>query len=307
MPRYTQFANKQQKIIALFNSGSYPECYQLLNEMAHEFPLMLDKLAFWKASLQLTEGKEKESINTLQQAFDKGHWISPEMFDMDDEFKVLEHSPDFKELIRQFNEALARKRATSRPLLLEKGYPIAKTGVYALHMRYSNAEIFSEIFLNRETQKQFAFGFAQSSQVISSHAFVWDDERQAKTDIETTLNMFQRNHSFENLIVTGGSQGGRYAIETALQHPSVKGFIAVIPYIQDLSAIKQLASQGTNGVKGVVIAGELEASYESTLKLVDVLKENDIPHHFISIKDMGHTIPEDFIRYFVDAIDYILT
>ena len=126
MPRYTQFANKQQKIIALFNSGSYPECYQLLNEMAHEFPLMLDKLAFWKAGLKLTEGKEKEAINTLQQAFDKGHWISPEMFDMDDEFNVLEHSPDFKELIRQFNEALARKRATSRPLLLEKGYPMAK-------------------------------------------------------------------------------------------------------------------------------------------------------------------------------------
>ena len=56
-----------------------------------------------------------------------------------------------------------------------------------------------------------------------------------------------------------------------------------------------------------MIAGELEASYENTLKLVDVLKENGIPHHFISIKDMGHTFPEDFIRYFVDAIDYILT
>ena len=306
MTSYTQFPNKQQEIIRLFNSGSYQACYQLLNEMTNEYPLMLDKLAFWKASLQLTEGKQEEALKTLRQAFEKGYWVHPDMYEMDDEFKVLEQSPDFKELIRQTKEALARKKASSRALLLEKGNPMAKTGVYALHMRYSNAEIFSEMFLNPDIQKEFAFGFAQSSQAQSNHAFVWDDAKQATTDIETTLNLFQRQHSFENLIITGASQGGRHAIETALQHSSVKGFIAVIPYIQDLSAIKRLAKQVSNGVKGVIIAGEQEISYESTCKLVDLLKENDIPHHFISIKNMGHTFPEDFGRYFVDAVDFIL-
>lgn len=306
MPTYTDFSNKQQEIITLFTKGAHAECSQLLHQMEHEFPLMLDKLAFWKASLQLAEGKKKEAIMTLQQAFDKGYWINPDMFHMDDEFKALEHSADFKELIRQFDEALARKKASSRALILEKGNPEAKTGIYALHMRYSNAEIFSEVFLTPETAKQYAFGFAQSSQATSSHAYVWDDEKQAKADIEETLSLFQKNHPINDLIITGGSQGGKLAVELGLTHPSVKGFIAVIPYIKEMTVMEKLAKAHVNDAKGVIIAGEQDAAYGQTVKLVQLLEDHHIPHKFMSIKGMGHTIPEDFTKYLKEAVDYIL-
>jgi len=306
LPTYTHFANKQQEITTLFNNQAYKECHQLLHEMEYEFPHMLDKLAFWKASLQLEEGKNKEAVMTLQQAFDKGYWVSPEMFYMDDEFQALEHSADFKELIRRFNEALARKKASSRPLLLEKGNPKAQTGIYALHMRYSNAEIFSEMFLDTETENQYAFGFAQSSQATSSHAYVWDDETQAKADIEETLSLFQKKHPSDDLIISGGSQGGKFAIELGLAHPSARGFIAVIPYIKDISAMEKLIKERANEAKGVIIAGEQDAAYEQTLKLVQLLEDHHIPHKFISIKGMGHTIPADFTQYLKEAVDYIL-
>ncbi|PQD95027.1 hypothetical protein CYL18_11905 [Pradoshia eiseniae] len=306
MPTYTHFSSKQQELITLFKNQAYNECHKLLHEMEDEYPLMLDKLAFWKASLHLAEGKKKEAVKTLQLAFDKGYWVSPEMFYMDDEFKALEQLPDFKELIRQFDEALTRKKASSRALLLEKGHPRAKTGIYALHMRYSNAEIFSEIFLDTETENQYAFGFAQSSQAMSSHAYVWDDEIQAKADIEETLSLFQEKHPFDDLIISGGSQGGKLAIELGLTHPSARGFIAVIPYIKDLSKMEKLAKEYRNEAKGVIIAGEQDAAYMQTLKLVQLLEHHHIPHKFISIKGMGHTIPANFTQRLKEAVDYIL-
>ena len=306
MPTYNHFLKKQQEVITLFTKGAYKACNQLLYEMEHDFPHMLDKLAFWKASLQLTEGKKKEAIHTLQEAFDKGYWINPEMFYMDEEFKALEHSSEFKALIRQFDEALARKKASSKPILLEKGNPRASTGIYALHMRYSNAEIFSEVFLTPETEKEYIFGFAQSSQAASSHAYVWDDEAQAKADIEETLGQFLDNYSVDHLIFSGGSQGGKLAVELGLTHPYSKGFIAVIPFIKDITAMEKLAKAHTNEARGVIIAGEQDAAYKNTLQLIQLFEEHHIQHTFISIKGMGHTIPEDFTRYLKEAVDYIL-
>ena len=61
MPTYTHFSSKQQELITLFKNQAYNECHKLLHEMEDEYPLMLDKLAFWKASLQLGEGKKKEA------------------------------------------------------------------------------------------------------------------------------------------------------------------------------------------------------------------------------------------------------
>ncbi|WP_455662895.1 hypothetical protein [Pradoshia sp.] len=306
MNMISRFFNQQQKLFSYHHQGDAQACYQMLDQMEKEFPLMHDKLAIWRASMLLSEGKKQEAIRTMEQAFEKGIYLDPMIFQLDEEFKALEHIDSYERLLEQINESLSRERNSSKPLLIEKGNPAADTGIYGLHMRFSNAEVFSEAFLTPETIDRFAFGFLQSSQMMGSHAFVWDDDTQAMADIETTLHAFKRKHSFEHLLVTGGSQGGRLAIETALRYPNVKGFIAVIPYIQDTSAIEQLAKEYSHHTKGVIIAGESEASYEKTLRLIEIFKENNITHRFLSIKGMGHTLPKDFTRYFTDAVDYIL-
>ena len=151
---------------------------------------------------------------------------------------------------------------------------------------------------------------AQSSQITSPSAYVWNDHAVAVPEVQTHFTHLKNDYPIdENQVVVGGfSAGAGLACRVVLkQQIKAKGFIALGAYIASPEELlAEVDYEAISHVRGVHIIGDQdEPCLPGALKLTGMLKEHNIPCHLSLIEDAGHIYPADFAERICKAVRFI--
>ncbi|MDP5274948.1 DUF3089 domain-containing protein [Chengkuizengella axinellae] len=306
------FIKVQQQAIKLIEEKNYEEALILLEDAKVKFPNKLDRLGQWKAETYCLLGENEKALYELNEVLEKGLWWNPVILkNFAQELGPLKELEDFKLIIEKCREIYDLQKQSSKPDLKVKGNENAEIALFALHWKGSNTDDFSQQLAEINTSNEYLLGFPQSSQLLSHHCYSWDDPDIAKRDLVETFKQFKNRYNLkekENVIL-GASQGAKVAIEMTLDQEilGVNRFIAIVPGFQDVKRTEYLIRNHSNkNIRGCIITGDKDPFYDQTLKIIDVLKSENIPCKFIVQEGMGHTLPEDFPKVFQDALDYVM-
>ena len=88
----------------------------------------------------------------------------------------------------------------------------------------------------------------------------------------------------------------------------VKGMILLAPWLPDLVALEpMLPILQAEGVKAYLICGDKDTDcFESTNRLAESLKANDVSFRYHVVSGMGHWYPSDFDLLLGEARSFIL-
>src|SRR5262249_16168181 len=98
----------------------------------------------------------------------------------------------------------------------------------------------------------------QSSQLLTSDAYIWNDLARGTADVQKLYGTLNREAIDSERVVLGGfSMGGGLAIHMAVTGAlKTRGFIVVGPYLRDLEPLKPyLDTAAANGLRGYIVMG----------------------------------------------------
>ncbi|MEN2466868.1 DUF3089 domain-containing protein [Ornithinibacillus sp. JPR2-1] len=303
-----QFIALQNELFQLFQEGNIARVYPLIEKAEQTFPNRLNKIIFWKACAYATEHKLTDALTVLQEGLAKGIWWNPILLTHDPDLKELQALDEFQTIVSRCKAIVESTKQVATSPLFTYGNVRAEIGLFSLHMRGTNAADFAPYWLDEQTSQDYFFGFPQSSQVFGYNAFCWDNQELMLEDLTRTYAEYKAKGNTTEDILAGGSQGGKLAIELSLKQTfQTKGFIAVIPAIQDLSGFERIIAENSRDtVRGVIITGDQDPFYEKTVQLAELFKQHGIPCKLITIKGLGHFFPSDFTGLLSEAVDYVL-
>ncbi|MEK7861789.1 MAG: alpha/beta fold hydrolase, partial [Chloroflexota bacterium] len=229
-------------------AGDTDGAIALLRENLKTFPLHRGVVYLVLAELLADEGRAKEAIEALSQAFTAGCRYQPEWLTGNRHFGALA-DPRFGRVVTRLGDRYTTDAAAARPDLLirapagEPG-PAGRPLLVALHGNNSNA---------RETARYWspavALGWViaipQSSEIASSpDAYTWNDRARAKGEIDTHIARAAELHRIDRrrVVLAGFSMGGLQAIALALAHGTAAcGILPVAPWLPDIAEFTALA------------------------------------------------------------------
>ncbi|WP_441294180.1 TPR end-of-group domain-containing protein [Bacillus sp. FJAT-27225] len=290
-----------------FELGKYEEAHTLIEKAQKEFPKRLDKTIFWEACIYSIQGNQENAIAVLKEGIQKGVWWNPLALTRDPDLNNLQNNKEFQVIVNECKDIFDSYKGMSSPKLFTYGNDKSNSGLFSLHWRGSNVKDFAPYWFDNNLLNDYLFGFPQSSQVFGYNAYCWDKQDIAVEEIITSYRDFKEKFNTKQDIIAGASQGGKLAIELSLNGNilGTKGFIAVIPAIQDLASLEGLLVRSENKIKGCIITGDKDFFYTKTVELAKLLGENDFQCKLMVKEGLGHFFPSDFTDLLKEAVDFI--
>lgn len=311
----TELQNLQKLIERCLDAEEYERGLQISLDAIKQFPERPTLTHSWALDCLLSLGKKRKAIEVLEHGLHHGAWWSPKLFKTD--WKGLEDQPGFHEILEVLRRRFAEETAVSKAELivrtpekysLEKDYPL----LLILHGAYSNNENSQHAWMSILKKRPILLAFLQSSQIMSSEHFVWDNEDRALRDVKSALSIVLRNYRINSskVILGGVSRGAEIALLSLFSGSTrTDGFISVIPsvgafmkrFIEKASPMKK-----KDFVRGFIITGEKDPRHPNTKIVYKFLKEQGIACQFYPVSETGHTIPENFDMILNRAINFVL-
>lgn len=303
----TKFIELQKELLCLFELGKYDEVHSLIEKEQNKFPERLDKTIFWRACAYSMQGNQKDALAVLKEGLQNGIWWNPLILTRDQELNNLQNIEEFQIIVNECQAILENHKHISTPQLFTYGNDQSNTGLFSLHWRGSNVKNFAPYWFDNSLLDDFLFAFPQSSQVFGYNAYCWDNQNISIEEITDSFRDFKEKFNTKQDIIAGASQGGKLAIELSLNGNilGTKGFIAVIPAIQDVTSLESLLMRNRNKMRGCIITGDKDPFYNKTVELVKLLEENEIPCKLIVKEGLGHFFPTDFTHLLKEAVEFI--
>jgi predicted esterase len=305
----------QNKLFELFEERNFEEAIHVANLIEETSSDMKYKTYFWRACLYCALEDTSQAMLELKLGLKEGVWWHPNTLMNDSDLKPLQELDEFKEILKQCESNVREMSLTAKPehmILKPKANMKERIPViYSLHWRGENIKRFSQYWNIEEVREDNVFAFPQSSQVYGFNEYCWDNNEIAKKEVTNTLKQIKRELNLENndVILAGASQGGKLALELALNNEisNLKGFIIVVPSIREIETYKGLIEKAKdNGIKGYIITGDKDYFYSDVVKLQSLFEEKDFPCKLFIKEGMGHFFPTDFSTILPKAIDYVL-
>lgn len=313
---YAGFQNLQKQLERYLDESEYEIGLRVSLDAVKRFPEKPALTHLWALDFLLSLGKKEEAIKVLKHGFHHGAWWSPKLLITG--FQELEDHPDFPRIIElareRFNEEKVNAKAelvvrTPREYSGEKDYPL----LLVLHGAFSNNDNSQHTWTSILEKKPILLALLQSSQIMSSDHFVWDDEDIALRDVKNALSVLVRNYRIDNskIILGGVSHGAEIALVALFSGSTpANGFISVIPSVG--AFMKQFVKKDAllrwkGNARGFIIAGEKDPRYRNTQIVYEFLTKQGINCQFCSVLNSGHTIPNDFDLVLERAINFVLT
>ncbi len=306
-----RFIELQKQIFFLFDQNKLDEALVTVNQAQEKYPKRLDKTSFWKACIYSLQNKTDEAITELKHALEQGVWWNPHLLMGDPDLKALQEIAEFQAILDQCKEIYEKESQSGKVELDVYGNPNADVSIFSLHMRGMNAKDFAQFWFDQESLEKYYFAFPQSSQVTGSHSYCWDNPEIVKKDIIEAYHRMQemREGDTSKLILGGGSQGGKVALELFLEGiiPETSGFILVVPSISKLEPIEILLKENkSKNLRGCIITGDQDYCYNNIVELMPMLEAYGVDCKLIVKKGVGHYFPDDFADLVKEAIEYIV-
>lgn len=320
MPLET-FNDLNTEMARLYGEQNYSGVYDLLTEEGERFPEEAFTILYMRSCMAARMGRNDHAVDLLREADSKGIWYGEVLMRQSPSWLPLQGSQDFEEMATIFKQR--EKDAYVGPLMLveepaggcspDKPCPTLIT----LHGNQQNAR---RSLAGWHAAGEFGWLQAslQSSLVMSSDSFVWDDQDVVLPEIAAHYADLTARYNVDTsrVILAGFSMGGETALRASLTGTiPVEGFILLGPggpTINDaepelwLPLIEQ-AKEAGRSLRGYVFVGELDNTipHDGIRKIVELLTDNGIPTEFESIPDYAHEYPTDFAPHIARAIAFI--
>lgn len=306
------FKEITEEVFSHYTQNNYNQALEVAQKAKSEYPKKLNKINYWIACLYTKLNRHKEAIDELKDSFNKRYWWAPSLLKEDPDLEPLHDIEEFKELVSKCNKLREEKQSNSVPKLEvmkpEKKKNKTSPLVIILHGRNGNIEEFSKYWETNYLKDKYKLAFLQSSQVFGMNSYCWDNIELAKKEVKEQYDFLVQNYEVDlnNVIIAGSSQGGRIAIQIALEENGFCGFIGIIPAISDLDKYKELiTNREKRKMKGVMITGDNDRYYSKVKKLYKCMNDLNYPIKLITEKGMGHYISDKFPKHIKSSLEFI--
>lgn len=315
MKKYSSYQEAEAIAVQLFYQQKHQEAIAMLKDLMEKFPGKLHEIAWSLALNYCLNGQYEKSLEMFDYGLKKGiffpfHpeiniWEPLEKYD-------LERFKKIKEKTKQLRD---QAQAKAKPGL--EIFPPAK---YSKNEKYPLLIVlpgwggdleFSKRNWNSERLKQeFIVAYMQSSQVVQTQGFAWDDIPQGRKEIKQLYEQTIKNYAvdLDKVIIGGYSQGGMMVMDIIFTRTiPLKGFVAVCPGggIPGTLTKENTAKATEQGVRGYIISGEKDDFLPEQQEAIKIFKEADFPYQMKVIPGMYHWFPGDFGKQLDLAIEYI--
>jgi predicted esterase len=308
MKKEIEFQDLERQYNDLWQEGDTEIALKKVKIAAEKFPeedytINLDLVALY---LELEKYDKAEEI--LRDSFAEGYWY-PEVY-----IKPIFENERFSDLAEQWKELKIRAGEEIEPEYIVRTPDQYKDSVkyplfIALHGWGENAELFTNYWYSEELRKKYIVLYPQSTQIVGMKNYCWNDSELSKKEVYSIYQEILQNYNVDEsqIIIGGFSQGAGLAMEMGFMQTNIpiKGFVSLCPPVTELYSEKEIKKGVNEDVRGVIITGDKDPSYQRQGEMVDLLRDNKLPVDYNVVKDLGHWFPEDLPKYIDNSLEFI--
>jgi predicted esterase len=303
----------------LYRNQSFGEAYDVLTQHGDTFPEQASMVLYLRSCLAARINNPHLAILLLQEAVDRGFWYGEHVMRKSPSWQSLQGSPAFEQLadVCKARQVQAEMETRAQHLMLEPEQDCMAAQpcplLIALHGNGDNAANALHGW-RAITNEGWLLAAIQSSQVVSSEAYVWDDQHVAEDEVKQHYAQLQDEYTIDphHTILAGFSMGAETALRLALRNAiHVQGFILLGPGGPTTadppawqSVLEQAAAQH---VRGYVLLGEHDHGipHETIRQIVHMLNDQNIPCDLELVPNLDHEYPQDISPYLKRALRFI--
>jgi predicted esterase len=309
------------RVMELYREQNYAEALDLLTAEGPRYPGHETDVSYMRSCLAARTGDYGLAVEILEQALEQGTWFGEMLLRRSPSWQPLQGRPDFERvaaacLERQHAEQAGRPPARYSALIPEGGTPPYRS-IVALHGNGENPRKALDGW-RAVTGDGWLLAAIESSQIIQSDGYVWDDTEVALREIREQYAALAADHelSADDLVIAGFSMGGHTALQVALSGTiPARAFILLGPGGPDpgeddpvswLPLIQEARSRGVR-LRGYLLAGQDDeiTQVETQRRLAGFLTEQGIPCGFEAVPGVAHAYPLDFGPIIARALAFV--
>ena len=262
---------------------------------------------FWQACMHGMLGNGQEAAAALREGLREGAWWSPRQLDGETDFDAARGTPEFTAIRAECENRFLEGQEKSEPGFMtmepESGIDPDKC-LLALHQRGDAARGLASHLEPLAEEPGWTLVIPQSSQVLNSRAFCWDDFGLAKKEIGKCIESLGSRYGIRRgkLILAGASQGARLAFEIA--HEIGVPFVCFIPSFPKGYEETVRGWEGP-GVPGVFMLGEGDKANDRSRPVIDAHAARGAWSRLRIMKGVGHWYPSDFAAQLAEELEEI--
>ena len=298
------------RVMELYREQDYAGAFDLLTADGPRHPGHETDVTYMRSCLAARKGDYRAAVEILEQAVAQGSWFGEMLLRRTPSWQPLQGRPDFERvaaacLQRQRAEQAGRPPAHYSALLPAGGAPPYRS-IIALHGNGENPRKALDGW-RAVPGEGWLLAAIESSQIIQSDGYVWDDTEVALREIREQYAALAADHelSADHLVIAGFSMGGYTALRVALSGTiPARAFILLGPGGPDpdaddpaswLPLIQQARARGLQP-RGYLLAGQDDemTTVETQRTLAGFLTEQGIPCGFEAVPGVAHAYPLDF-------------
>lgn len=308
------FRDLNHQFSNFYRAKEYQQAFELLEREHLNFPEQKHQITYLRICMHARLNKQTEALHIFREALEQGYWLPPQWMTDSPSLISLQPMPGFQELVEICRQRLAELQGNGRPGLLVEQPAEQATELpllIAFHGNGSNAnETLQE--WSKVTTHGWMLAVPQSSQMIGSDAYVWDNRDLATSEIREHLTKIASDYTIdsERLVLGGFSMGGGQAIWMAL-HQSVKarGFVVLGPDLSEdeLKALADLLeTRKPASVRGSILVGDEDHEcLDVCRKVVEIMSVHGIPCELEVRPGLDHSYPDDFVEAVSKGLTFI--
>jgi predicted esterase len=264
---------------------------------------------FWQACMHSLLGDRTEAAAALRAGIREGVWWSPRQLDGERDFDAVRETAEFIEIRAECQKRFLEKQEKSEPGFMtiepETGIDPDKC-LLAIHHKGGTARDFASHWEPLAEEGGWTLVIPQSSQVLDSRGYCWDDVELGKKEIVKCIESLDSQYGIKRgkLLIAGASQGGRLAFEIA--HEIGAPFLCVIPSFPKGYEGSVRGRKGS-GVPGVFMLGERDGANERSRPVIDAHLAGGAWARVRIMKGVGHHLPPDFAAPIAEVLEEIRT
>lgn len=306
-------ASLQRQLRQLYGRQAFAEALELVRRQPGMF--RQPGLRYhWQMCLAARADRPDEAIAALGDALDRGYAYPAAAILDDEDLATLQRLPAFEALARRSIERMTEVEARARAQLVVVPPAASPDGraplLLGLHGNAQNASIAAADWAP-VTDRGWVLGCAQSTQVFTSDAYMWNDLVRGADDVRRLFATLDTHDAIDpgRIVVGGFSMGGGLAVQLAVSGAiGARGFIVVGPYLPDLEPLRpHLAAAAARGLRGYVVMGLEESSEGQGIirGLHAFLNEHGIACELEERPGLEHAFPADADRMLDRALAFL--
>lgn len=306
------------RTMALYRQQAFDHAYALLTEQGAAFPDEAPIILYLRSCLAARLQQPDLAIALLQEAIDRGYWYNDTIMRESPSWQSLQGLPAFERLAEvcyaRQDTAQRDTRAhhlvvtPDRAPLSERPYPL----LIALHGNGDNARTALHNW-GGLAENGWLVAALQSSQVVSTEAYVWDDQARAERDIADQYTQLRTVYPIdrERVVLAGFSMGAETALRLALtQAVPVQGFVLLAPggpTMAEPNAWRPEVQRATAQLRGAVLLCERDEgiAHATIHEIVGLLNAHHIACELAIVPEVDHEYPPNLSTLAQRAVDFI--